>query len=247
MSRKQVAASERKEATEPSNVDQWLGRETSRVRQALESASRHFDANDSLTVNTLEAIYGQESSFGTMLGERGSTDAAGHFQFLPATAKEYGLSVSKNNDQRFDLDYAASAAARYLKDLDSMFSKTAASSKPLTPIAVKNSRERYQLVLGAYNGGPRRVAEAQHRAEESGRSPQLWTEVEQFLESTDTKKSTADQIRQYVQKVPSYEAEFARKSLADKTIKHKEPRKGTYRCTEGHWRTIDDRPVFICD
>ena len=64
----------------PSNVDAWLERETPRTRKALESASRHFDADDVLTVNTLEAVYGQESSFGTQMGTRGSSKAAGHFQ-----------------------------------------------------------------------------------------------------------------------------------------------------------------------
>jgi len=39
-----------------SNVDAWLKRETPRTRRALESASRHFDTDDSLTVNTLEAV-----------------------------------------------------------------------------------------------------------------------------------------------------------------------------------------------
>ena len=232
---------------QPSNVDQWLKRETPRTRKALESASRYFDANDTLTVNTLEAVYAQESSFGTMLGERGSTDAAGHFHFKPHTAREYGLHVSKENDQRFDIDYAASAAARYLKDINSLFSKTPTMSKPSTPIAVKDSRERYKFVLGAYNGGPTRVAEAQHRAEKAGKNPQLWTDVEEFLESGNTKKSTADRMRQYVEKVPLHEAEFAIKSPADKKTKSKEPRKGKYRCANGHWRTIDDRPVFICD
>lgn len=234
-------------AEAPSNVDQWLGRETPQTRKALANASRYFDGNDSLTVNTLEAVYAQESSFGTMLGERGSADAAGHFHFKPNTAREYGLRVSKENDQRFNIDYASSAAARYFKDIDNLFSKTPTMSKPSTPIAVKNARERYKFVLGAYNGGPTRVAEAQHRAEKAGKNPQLWIDVEQFLESENTKKSTADQTRQYVEKVPLHEAEFAIKSPADKKAKSKEPRKGEYRCTNGHWRTIDDRPVFICD
>lgn len=109
-----------------SNVDRWLERETPRVRKALESASRHFDGNDHLTVNTLEAVYGQESSFGTQLRQRGSAGAAGHFHFEKRTAERYGLSVSKENDQRFDINYASSAAARYLKDLDTMFSKKTA-------------------------------------------------------------------------------------------------------------------------
>jgi len=101
-------------AEKPSNVDQWLERETPRVRKALESASRYFDSNDALSVHTLEAVYGQEDSFGTLLGKRGSTKAAGHFQFEPKTAQRYGLIVSKQNDQRFDIDRASSAAARYL-------------------------------------------------------------------------------------------------------------------------------------
>jgi len=78
-----------------SDVDVWLERETPRIRKALESASRHFDGNDDLTVNTLEAVYGQESSFGTLLGTRGSLKAAGHFQFQPDTARRYGLSISR--------------------------------------------------------------------------------------------------------------------------------------------------------
>ena len=96
----------------PSNVDRWLERETPRIRKALESASRYFDSNDNLAINTLEAIYGQESSFGILMGKRGSTDAAGHFQLKPDAAKRYGLSVSKENDQRFDIDRASSSAGR---------------------------------------------------------------------------------------------------------------------------------------
>lgn len=50
-----------------SSIDTWLERETKHNREALENASRYFDENDNLTVNTLEAIYGQESSFGVKL------------------------------------------------------------------------------------------------------------------------------------------------------------------------------------
>ena len=132
---------------QPSNVDQWLERETPRVRKALESASRYFDSNDTLTVNTLEAVYGQESSFGTMMGQRGSSDAVGHFHLKPETAKEYGLSVSKNNDQRFDIDRAASAAARYLKDLDTFFNKNTELFKGLTTVAVRTLGNGTNLFL----------------------------------------------------------------------------------------------------
>ena len=97
-----------------SDVDVWLGRETPPIRRALESASRYFSSDSRLTVHILEAIYGQESSFGVLLGTRGSSGAAGHFQFKPDTAKEYGMSVSREADQRFDLAKASSAAERYL-------------------------------------------------------------------------------------------------------------------------------------
>jgi hypothetical protein len=46
------------------NISKWLKRESANVRQSLETASRHFDKNDVLDVHTLEAVYGQESSFG---------------------------------------------------------------------------------------------------------------------------------------------------------------------------------------
>jgi membrane-bound lytic murein transglycosylase MltF len=221
------------------NVDTWLQRETKYNREALENASRYFDENDNLTVNTLEAVYGRESSFGlnSKMGERGSSSAAGHFQFEAATAKRYGLSVSKNNDQRFDIDYASSAAARYLKDLDTFFSKNTTLSGNLKTVGVKNASEREKFVLGAFNAGEGNVAKAQHSVEKAGKNPQLWADVEKYL---------TDETRQYILKVLAYQGEFALKSPANKKIKQKEPRK-EYRCTDGHWVTIDDRPVFICD
>ena len=224
-------------AEKPSNVDQWLERETPRIRKALESASRYFDSNDELTVNTLEAVYGQENSFGILMGKRGSTEAAGHFQFKPKTAREYGLIVSKENDQRFDIHRTSSAAARYLKDLNTWFGKRTKLSEGLYTVPVKSVSERKKFVLGAFNAGQGRVAGAQRRAEKAGKNPQLWEDVA---------RSLSRETQQYVEQVPLYEAEFALKSPANKNMKKQGVRKGRYRCTVGHWRTIDDRPVFIC-
>ena len=181
------------------------------------------------------------------MGKHGASGAAGHFQFRPDTAKRYSLNVSKNNDQRFDIDYASSAAARYLKDLDNMFSRRTNLGTGYDTAPVNNVLERKKFTLGAYNAGEGRIAKAQRLAEEAGKNPQLWMDVEQFLELAGASKTTADDARQYVERVPLYESEFASKSPADKNMKQKEPRKGDYRCTEGHWRTIDDRKVFICD
>ena len=217
-----------------SDVDLWLERETDPIRKALESASRHFDSSDNLTVNTLEAVYAQESSFGRLLRKPGSSGAAGHFHFKAPTAQEYGLTVSKKKDQRFDIDYASSAAARYLKDLDGLFSKNTTIRKGSITIAVKDSLERKKFVLGAYNGGQRLIADAQRLAEKAGKNPQVWTDVAKFLESAKAKKDKANEIEQYVEKVPFYESEFATKSLTDKKVKQKKPRKKRYRCTQGH-------------
>lgn len=230
-----------------SNVDIWIERETEHSRKALENASRHFDGNDSLTVNTLEAMYGQESSFGTQLGKRGSTEAAGHFQLEKATAKRYGLTVSKENDQRFDIDYASSAAARYMKDLDTMFSKNTILSKDIATIAVKNGAERKKFALAAYNGGEGRIAQAQYLAKQAGKDPSLWQSVQRFLEEAGAKAVVAEQIRRYLANVPLYETEFMKKSVVDKNIKSKEARKQPYHCTHGHWITKDGHHILICD
>ncbi len=43
--------------------------------------------------------------------------AAGMFQFMPGTAKEYGLEVNSSRDERFFILKSGAAAAEYLKDL----------------------------------------------------------------------------------------------------------------------------------
>lgn len=53
------------------NINKWLKVEDEKnghKRKALENASTVFDDNDAFTVNTLEAIYGQESNFGKKKG-----------------------------------------------------------------------------------------------------------------------------------------------------------------------------------
>ena len=173
---------------QPSNVDTWLGRETPRVRKALESASRYFDSNSRLTVHTLEAVYGQESSFGTMMRKPGSAAAAGHFHLEPNTAKRYGLNVSKNNDERFDMSRSSSAAARYLRDLNKMFSRKTTILGHSRTVPITSAPERKKFVLGAFNAGERHMADAQRLAQEAGSNPRFWSEVQKFLEPANPKK-----------------------------------------------------------
>ncbi|MBD3393426.1 MAG: transglycosylase SLT domain-containing protein, partial [Chitinivibrionales bacterium] len=133
------------------NVDKWLESEDEHTREALEAASRHFEEKDSLTVNTLEAIYGKESSFGSDRRSRNIPGAAGDFQLEKNTAKRMGLTVSKENDQRFDVDDASAAAAKYAKKIDAFFSKETTLVKGLKTIPVSNPSERKKFTIAAYN------------------------------------------------------------------------------------------------
>ncbi len=60
-----------------------------------------------------------ESGFNNFAVSR--SGAAGLWQLMPSTARRYGLRVDQYVDERFDIVKATEAAARYLKDLYSMF------------------------------------------------------------------------------------------------------------------------------
>lgn len=72
--------------------------------------------------------------------------AAGLWQFMPATGREFGLEVNEDVDERFHTAKATEAACRYLKNAYSRFGK-------------------WESVAAAYNAGPARIArelDAQH-------------------------------------------------------------------------------------
>jgi len=230
-----------------SYVDVWVEKETEHKRKALENASRHFDKNDSLTVNTLEAIYGQESSFGLnpKKGERGQEGTAGEFRMTKKTAERVGLTVSKGNDQRFDVDDASWGAAKYLKMVHGFFTKETNLGSGLKTIPVRNSRERKKFSIAGYNGGEGRIARAQHEARKGGKDPEKWKDVKHFLRLAKAIPAKVKEIIKYVDKVLNYEKEFSKKSKADKKAKFKKPRKLGSQKGDCHWVTIEDRPVCI--
>ena len=71
--------------------------------------------------------------------------ARGPWQLMPGTAHELGLSVSRRDDDRVNYYKSTVAAAKYLRDLHREFGD-------------------WLLVLAAYNGGPRPVNRAIHKA-----------------------------------------------------------------------------------
>ena len=81
--------------------------------------------------------------------------ARGMWQFMPETAREYGLRVDRWVDERADPDLSTRAAAAYLKDLYREF-------------------QDWPLALAAYNAGPRRI----HQALEETHSSTFWDLLE---------------------------------------------------------------------
>ena len=230
-----------------SNVDIWLTRETSHVRKALENASSYFDSKDDFNVNTLEAIYAQESSFGLLKREHGSKNPAGEFHLGVDTAKRYGLSVAKGNDQRFDIDYASITAARYLKNLNKFFSKGTLLLKGLKTIPIQDIAERRRFVLASYNVGEGTIAKAQRLALQAGKDPMDWNNVKEFLKALDLSAKKVKEIREYVDNVSENEIEFAQKSSADKKAKDWKFTKPKSQGNKCHWITKDGHHILICD
>lgn len=64
--------------------------------------------------------------------------AAGVWQFMPQTARDYGLTVNNKVDERMNVRLATVAAAKYLKDLHKQFNS-------------------WTLAAAAYNGGEGRM------------------------------------------------------------------------------------------
>lgn len=86
-----------------------------------------------------EAMPMAESAF--RFDARSHAGARGLWQYMPASARHYGLKVGRNIDQRTDPARATDAAVKYLKFLNRKFEKTSVL-----------------LTIAAYNAGEGRIA-----------------------------------------------------------------------------------------
>ncbi|MBZ5569118.1 MAG: lytic transglycosylase domain-containing protein [Acidobacteriia bacterium] len=125
----------------------WNGEEQN-VRRAMERVTQ--------LRATLDAVLGEEGVpkevAALVLVESGGRPAAlspkgarGVWQFMPETARRYGLTVSASKDERLDVAKSTRAAARYLRALYGQFGD-------------------WRLAFAAYNAGEQAVAQAVARA-----------------------------------------------------------------------------------
>ena len=118
----------------PKSVEQRLHRIRPSVEKVLASVGV---PNDVLAVAVVES--------GIRRDALSPAGARGMWQLRPATARRYGLNVSKRRDDRLNIEKATRAAARYLLDLYKNFNS-------------------WELALAAYNAGEGTVQRAIERA-----------------------------------------------------------------------------------
>lgn len=80
--------------------------------------------------------------------------AAGMWQFIPSTAKEYGLEVNDYVDERYDIEKETEAACRYLKNAYSRYGN-------------------WESVAASYNGGMARIT-TELEAQQATSAYDLW-------------------------------------------------------------------------
>jgi transglycosylase-like protein with SLT domain/FHA domain-containing protein len=108
---------------------------------------------------------------------RSPAGALGLWQFMPGTARDYGLRVAGNLDERGDARRSTTAAARYLRSL-----------------AFEFGGESLMLVLASYNHGENAVRRALKRLEDPYADRSYWA----LVKAGYLPDETADYVARYV-------------------------------------------------
>jgi membrane-bound lytic murein transglycosylase D len=117
--------------------EKWLGRSTRYVPLFWEILDQYGLPRDLILLSMIESGF-SPSAYSW-------AHAAGAWQFIPGTAREYGMHVGFWLDERRDFEIATHAAARYLKRLYRYFDND------------------WYLAWAAYNAGMRKVSRAIQR------------------------------------------------------------------------------------
>ena len=143
-------------------------KEFNEIRQHLEGAFLPPDLAYIVLVET-----------GFRFNSRSRAGAAGPWQFVPRTARAYGLTVNRDKDERFDLEKSTVAAARYIRHL----------------IVEFGSGSSVMLALAAYNLGPTKVRRILRKVEDPIKQRNFW-----YLYRV---KALPEETREYVPKIIS--------------------------------------------
>lgn len=105
--------------------------------------------------------------------------AAGMWQLMPPTAREYGLTVNRQKDERFNFEASTRACCKYIKDLIAIFGDSS-----------------FGLVLAAYNAGDGRIRYALRQVKDPLNERNFW-----YLYD---KKLIPEETREYVSQALGY-------------------------------------------
>jgi membrane-bound lytic murein transglycosylase D len=129
-------------------VEDYMENNTTKLTRMKSWGKRYFDVMDNILgrhglptqLKYLSVIESELNLYAVSW-----VGAVGPWQFMPETARGFGLRVTRTTDDRVDFLKSTHAAARYLTYLYSLYSD-------------------WLLVIAAYNGGPGRVNEAIKRS-----------------------------------------------------------------------------------
>ena len=157
---------------------QTVDRDT--MRQALERARGRFQQmREVFEAHNLppDLAYVALAESALVNGRHSRAGGAGLWQLTPDTARQLGLRVDRDADERLDPDRSTNAAARYLRSL----------------ILELGSGSSVLLALAAYNSGPTRVKQAVLRVEDPIAQRNFW-----YLYAS---KTLPAETREYVPKI----------------------------------------------